>query len=111
MSGTFELFADKAGEYRFRLKAGTGEIVLSSEGYTTKSAATNGAESVRNNCEDTACFVPLATEGGKFRFNMKAKNHQVIGTSPLYATEAARDDGIAAVARAAREAGIVDLTA
>ncbi|MFT5500439.1 MAG: hypothetical protein ACI88G_000568, partial [Woeseiaceae bacterium] len=36
MSGKFEVYKDKAGEHRFRLKAGNGEVILSSEGYGQK---------------------------------------------------------------------------
>lgn len=44
MSGTFERYTDVAGEYRFRLNAGNGEIILSSEGYTTKQNCNKGIE-------------------------------------------------------------------
>ncbi|MCZ4299903.1 YegP family protein [Microbacterium oxydans] len=52
MAGKFELYTDKSGEYRFRLKAGNGEVIASSEGYSSKSAALNGIESVRRNAPD-----------------------------------------------------------
>lgn len=45
----FELYEDKAGKYRFRLKAGNGEIIAVGEAYTTKQAAKNGIESVKKN--------------------------------------------------------------
>ncbi len=48
----FELYQDKAGEFRFRLKARNGEIVATSEGYTTKRACENGIESVRKNAPE-----------------------------------------------------------
>lgn len=48
----FEMYQDKAGEYRFRLKAKNGEIIAVSEGYTTKAACENGIESVRKNAPD-----------------------------------------------------------
>ena len=48
----FELYQDKAGEYRFRLKARNGEIIAVSEGYTTKANCENGIESVRKNAPD-----------------------------------------------------------
>ena len=47
MAGKFELFTDKAGEYRFRLKAGNGQVILASEGYKQRSGAQNGIASVR----------------------------------------------------------------
>jgi len=50
MAGKWELYADKSGEFRFRLKAGNGEVIaLSSEGYKSKSSAMNGIESIRKN--------------------------------------------------------------
>jgi len=50
MAGKWELYTDKGGEYRFRLKAGNGEVIaLSSEGYASKSGALNGIESIRKN--------------------------------------------------------------
>ena len=48
----FEMYEDKAGEFRFRLKARNGEIVATSEGYTTKRACENGIESVRKNAPE-----------------------------------------------------------
>lgn len=48
----FEMYQDKAGEYRFRLKARNGQIVAISEGYTTKAACENGIESVRKNAPE-----------------------------------------------------------
>lgn len=47
MSGTFEIYKDKKGEYRFRLKAKNGEIIAVGEGYTTKQNCLKGVESVR----------------------------------------------------------------
>ncbi len=47
----FEMYQDKAGEYRFRLKARNGEIIGTSEGYSAKAGCLNGIESVRKNAE------------------------------------------------------------
>ena len=52
MAGKFEITTDKAGKYRFRLKAGNGEIIAISEGYAAKASALNGIESVRKNAAD-----------------------------------------------------------
>ena len=51
MAGKFEIYKDKAGEFRFRLKAGNGQIILASEGYKAKAGCTNGIESVRKNSQ------------------------------------------------------------
>ena len=50
----FEIYTDKAGETRFRLKAGNGEIILASEGYSSMSGCKNGIESVRKNADSEA---------------------------------------------------------
>ncbi len=52
MAGKFELYEDKAGKSRFRLKAGNGEIIASSEAYNSKAAARTGIESVQKNAPD-----------------------------------------------------------
>ena len=48
----FEIYTDKAGEFRFRLKARNGEIIGVSEGYTTKTNCVNGVESVKKNAAE-----------------------------------------------------------
>ena len=48
----FEMYTDKAGEYRFRLKARNGEIIVTSEGYKAKAGCLNGIESVKKNAPD-----------------------------------------------------------
>ncbi len=52
MAGKFELYTDKSGEYRFRLKSGNGEVIAISEGYSSKASALNGIDSVRRNAAD-----------------------------------------------------------
>ena len=48
----FEVYADKAGEFRFRLKARNGEIIAVSEGYKAKASCLNGIESVKKNAPE-----------------------------------------------------------
>ncbi|HMN06136.1 MAG TPA: YegP family protein [Flavobacteriales bacterium] len=93
---TFELYTDKAGEYRFRLKAGNGEIILASEGYKAKASALNGIESVKKNAADDANYECKTTAAGA-SFNLLAANKQVIGSSQVYKTEQSRDKGIESV--------------
>ncbi len=52
VAGKFEVYQDKTGEYRFRLKAGNGQVVASGQAYTTKKACLNGIESIRKNAPD-----------------------------------------------------------
>ena len=110
MAGKFEIFTDNAGETRFRLKASNGQVILASEGYNGKDGALNGIESVRRNAAEDGRFERATTKNGKWRFNMKASNGQVIGTSETYESEAARDNGIASVQSNAPDAKIDDLT-
>ncbi len=49
MAGKFELYKDNAGKYRFRLKAGNGQIIAVGEAYESKAAAQNGIKSVQDN--------------------------------------------------------------
>ena len=52
MAGKFELYQDKGGDWRFRLKAGNGEVIATGQGYASKSGALNGIDSVRRNAAD-----------------------------------------------------------
>ncbi len=97
MAGWFELSKSSNDQFRFVLKAGNGEIILTSELYTTKAAAENSIASVRTNSPLDERYEKKTATNGKFHFNLKAGNHQVIGSSQLYASEASRDKGIASV--------------
>jgi len=110
MAGKFEIYKDKAGEFRFRLKSGNGQNILASEGYKAKTSCKNGIESVRKNSQVDARFDRRETKAGKARFNLKAVNGQVIGTSESYESASARDKGIASVARNAPGAKVDDQT-
>ena len=109
MAGKFEIFKDKRGEFCFRLKASNGEIILASESYKAKSGCKNGIASVQKNCKDANCYVAKDTKNGKYRFNLRSRNNQVIGTSQNYKTEKSRDAGIASVKKHAPGAKIEDL--
>lgn len=108
MSGKFTLFTGKNGETYFNLKAGNGEIILKSEGYKDKAGAHNGVASVRKNAVEAARYEKKTSTNGKFHFNLKAVNHQVIGSSELYESERSRDAGIASVMTHAPDAKLVE---
>jgi len=110
MAGKFELYTDKAGEFRFRLKAGNGQTILASEGYKKKASAENGIASVQTNAPNDARYERKETKAGKHMFNLKASNGQVIGTSESYETESSRDNGIESVKNNAPDASIDDQT-
>lgn len=54
----FEVYTDKAGEYRFRLKATNGQVIAVSEGYKQKGSCENGINSVRENAPDAPILEP-----------------------------------------------------
>ena len=110
MSAKFELYRDKADQFRFRLKATNGEIILASEGYTTKASANNGIHAVKENASDDERYERKDAKNGKPMFNLKAANHKVIGTSEQYESTASRDKGIASVQKNAPTAKVDDLT-
>lgn len=93
----FELYKDKAGEFRFRLKAKNGQIILSSEGYTQKANCINGIESVQKNALIETRFDIKNTVSGKWMFNLLAANGQIIGTSQQYVEMSGVKNGIRSV--------------
>jgi len=106
--GNFELYKDKGGKFRFRLKASNGQIILVSQGYKTKVSAKNGIGAIQRNSAVDARFERKSSKG-KFMFNLKATNGQVVGTSERYDTERACENGIKSVAKNAPGAKIEDL--
>ncbi|MBQ0025110.1 MAG: YegP family protein [Bacteroidales bacterium] len=107
--GKFEVSVRKNGEFQFNLKATNGQVILSSEGYTTKAACLNGVESVKKNAIEEKRFEKKTAANGKSYFVLKATNGQVIGQSQMYASEKTRDNGIASVAKNAPDAPVVEI--
>ncbi|MTH16069.1 YegP family protein [Flavobacterium sp. LC2016-01] len=109
--GKFVITKRANGEFQFNLKAGNGQTILTSEGYTTKAAATNGIESVQKNSQDDSRFDRKESSNGKPYFNLKASNGQIIGSSEMYESVAARENGIESVKKNAPDAETDDQTA
>lgn len=105
----FEIYTDKRGEFRFRLKAGNGQAILASEGYKAKASCINGIESVRKNSQDDSKYEKLESKSGKPYFNLKATNGQVIGTSEMYESVSGMENGIASVKKNAPIAEVVEI--
>lgn len=97
MSGWFELSKSADGQFHFVLKAGNAETILTSELYHQKASAENGIASVQSNCGSDERYERKVATNGKYFFNLLAANHQVIGTSQMYAATQSRDAGIASV--------------
>ncbi|MCB0769056.1 MAG: YegP family protein [Flavobacteriales bacterium] len=108
-TGRFEIKKDAKGEYRFNLKAGNGQVILSSEGYSAMDGCTNGIESVKKNASDDGRYERKEASNGKFHFNLKAANGQVIGTSQMYADKGGMENGIESVRSNAPGAAVEQL--
>jgi uncharacterized protein len=108
--GKFVITKRANGEFQFNLKANNGQIILSSEGYSTKGNCENGIASIKQNSQIDARFERKISSNNKYYFNLKASNGQVIGSSEMYESEAARENGIVSVKNNAPDASIEDLT-
>ena len=118
--GKFAVKRVKTG-IRFDLKAGNGEIIASSEVYSSDAACRKGIESVRRNAEEAKLedqtveeiikvthpkFEMYVDKAGEFRFRLKAKNGEIIATSEGYKSKASCLNGIDSVRRNAPDAEI-----
>ena len=110
MAAKFHLKKSSDGQFRFVLKAGNGETILTSELYKVKPSALNGIESVRKNAPLDERYERKLDKAGHPRFNLKAANHEIIGSSESYSSDAARDAGIASVKASAPIASLEDET-
>lgn len=110
MAGKFVLTTTKDGQYMFNLKAANGQVILTSERYQTKGGALSGIESVRKNAPLDERYERRTASNGEPYFVLKAANHQEIGRSEMYSSEAAMENGIASVKKNAPEATLDDQT-
>jgi uncharacterized protein YegP (UPF0339 family) len=104
--GKFAVTQNDKGQFHFSLKAANGQIILSSQEYSSKAACDNGIESVRKNSADDSHFERKVAKDGRPYFNLKAANAQIIGTSQMYSSEDAMENGIASVKTNAPDAEV-----
>ncbi|HTR49724.1 MAG TPA: DUF1508 domain-containing protein [Kofleriaceae bacterium] len=83
----FDVFEGSDGRYYFDLHAANDQIVLQSQGYSSKAAALNGTFSVEDNGLASASYRVSPASGGGYYFDLVATNGQVIGTSQVYASQ------------------------
>lgn len=107
--GKFVVKIRKDGEFQFILKASNGQTILSSEGYGTKTNCMKGIESVKKNAQVESRFDRKSSTNGKFYFNLKASNGQVIGTSEMYERSSGMENGIQSVMNNAPEAAVEEI--
>ena len=106
----FELFQSENNQkFYFNLKAKNGQIIMSSQGYADKSGAKNGIESCKKNSTDDSKFERKTAKNGKFHFNLKSTNGQIIGSSQMYAGESGMENGIESVKNSAPDADVKEV--
>lgn len=107
----FQIYKDNVGEYRFRLKARNGEIILhSSQGYVYKYQCQNVVTSVKNNSPYDSRYSRNIATNGQYYFLLKTFNAEILGMSEMYNSIQARNNGIESVKTNAPIAPIEDLT-
>ena len=109
MAGKFELKTAKNGKFHFNLKAGNGQIILSSEMYETKKAAEGGIASVKKNAGSDARFERKSSAKGDPYFMLKAGTGEPIGKSEMYSSNSAMENGIKSVMTNAPDAPVVEV--
>ena len=111
MSAKFVISKSKNDKFLFNLKAGNGEIILTSQQYEAKSSAEHGIDSVRHNAPLDERFERKTSKSGDPFFVLTADNGQTIGQSEMYSSTSAMENGIASVKKNAPEAKLKDLIA
>jgi hypothetical protein len=110
MAGTFVIEVGKTGKFRFNLKSGNHQVILSSETYNSRAAAENGIDSVRKNATEDASFVRKTAKDGSPYFVIKARNGETIGKSEMYSSSSGMENGIKSVRTNAPSAKLIDRT-
>jgi len=108
MAAKFVIKQSANGQFHFNLKAGNGEVILSSELYTAKASTQNGIESVKVNSQDDARFERKESKASEPFFVPKAANGESLGKSEMYSSKSAMENGIASVKKNAPVAEVDD---
>ena len=109
MAGKFVLKAS-GDQFMFNLVAANGQVILSSERYTSKDSAINGIESVKKNATMDERYERCTSSAGDPYFVLKAGNNQEIGHSEMYSSASAMENGIQSVMSNAPGAATEDQT-
>jgi uncharacterized protein YegP (UPF0339 family) len=110
MTAVFDLKQGGNGQFMFNLKAGNGEVILTSELYKQKQSAIAGIDSVRVNAGDDTRYERKTAKNGQPFFVLIATNGQIIGKSEMYSSNSAMENGIQSVKENGPEAAIEDRT-
>ena len=93
----FQIYKDKAGKNRFRLKAKNGENIISSQAYASRATCMKGIKSVAKHAADKSNFKSKENKAGKWNFNLVAANNRVIASSQSYADKSSMNKGVKSV--------------
>jgi len=122
MTGKF-VIRDTKGGIKFGLRAGNNQVVLTSDVYSSIAACRKGIESIRSNAPAAAVedqtVLGFATEknpkfeiyldkSGGYRFRLKSKNGQTVGTSEVYKAKPSCKNGIESVKKNAPDAVVIE---
>lgn len=106
--GKFIINKRERGEFQFDFVDESGEIILSSGGYTRKFMCAKGIESVKINSQDNTKYFRKTSPDDQRYFNLKAFNGKTIGSSKMYKDKVLRDEGIENFKKDAPDAPIED---
>ncbi|MBN2410698.1 YegP family protein [candidate division KSB1 bacterium] len=108
--GKYVIKKSKDNQFYFNLKAANGEIILTSEMYTSKDGAENGIDSVKKNSPLDSRYERKESKSGQNYFILKAANGQIIGTSEMYTSKPGMENGIKSVKSNGPGSSVEDLT-
>ena len=104
--GKFDVSKQINGDLHFNLKADNGQVILTSQGYSSRVNCDNGIDSVRKNSKKDSHFDRKISTNDKHYFNLKAVNGLIIGTSEMYEAASSMETGIASVKKNAPKATV-----
>jgi len=102
----FQVSAGKDDKFYFNLTAANGQVILSSQGYTSKDGCKTGIASVKKNSSNKKHFERKDSKDGSHYFVLKAANSKVIGKSQMYKTNQSSENGIDSIKANAKLAKI-----
>ena len=110
MAGKFVMTKTNNGHLVVNLKAGNGEVILTSEFYKSKAEANAGVAEVRSSAKNDAQFDRRTSKANEPFFSLKGADGSYIGKSEMYSSDSGMENGIKSVRNNAPDASFVDET-
>lgn len=105
----FQIYKGTIGYY-FRFISANNQILLRSEAYTSKQHCKNGITVIKQYGHDLNQYIKKTSSNGKYYFNIKSHNNEIIVTSEFFESITARDYAISTISKSVSTAQIIDLT-